>query len=75
MVAYKIDTGSDGNIIPELMFKILFPKVTDEQLATTKNKHILLKTYYKTRITQLGTCTVLVEHKNSKKKCKCFVVP
>ena len=45
----------------------LLPKVTNEQLATTENKNILLKMYNKTTITQLGTCTVQVEHKNKKK--------
>ena len=30
--------------------------------------------YNKTTITQLGTCTVEVEHKNNRKKCKFFVV-
>ena len=25
-------------------------------------------------ITQLGTCTVTIEHKNNRKKCKFFVV-
>ena len=71
---YKIDTGSNGNIMSEHMFKKMFPKVTNEQLAAIKNKHILLKTYNKTTITQLGMCMVLVEHKNNKKKCKFFVV-
>ena len=51
IVPYKIDTGSDGNIMPEHIFKKLFPEVTNEQLATTKNKHILLKVYNKATIT------------------------
>ena len=57
------------------MFKRLFPKVTDQQLATSRNKHILLKTYNKTTITHLGMCKVLVEHNNNKKECEYFVVP
>ena len=52
-----------------------FPKVTNEQLATTKNKNILLKMYNKTTITQLGTCRVEVDHKNNKEKCRFFAVP
>ena len=59
IVPYKIDTGSDG-------------KVTNKQLATTKNKHILLKMYNKTTLTWVGTCIVVIEHKNNKKKCKFF---
>ena len=69
MVPYKIDTGSDGNIMPLHMYKKLFPNITNVQLSTTKNKNVLLKTYNKTTITQLGMCTVIVEHKNNKKKC------
>ena len=75
MVPYIIDTGSDGNIMPLHMYKKLFPNITDEQLAAAKNKNDLLKTYIKTTITQLGTCTIIVEHKNNKKKCRFFVVP
>ena len=52
MATYKIDTGSDGNIMPLHMYKQLFPNTTNEQLAATKNKHVLLKTYNKTTITQ-----------------------
>ena len=43
LVPYKIDTGSNGNIMPLHVYKELFPKATTEQLATTK-KNILLKT-------------------------------
>ena len=53
----------------------MFPEVTKEQLATTKNKHVILKAYNKTTISQLGTCTVLIQHKSNKKRCKFFVVP
>ena len=67
MVSYKIDTGRDGNIMPLHMYKKLFPNITNEQLVETKNKNVLLKTYNKTTITQLGTCTVIEEHKNNKK--------
>ena len=55
IVPYKIDTGSDDNIMPAHVFRRLFPKVTNEQLAIFKNKHILLKMYNKTTITKLGT--------------------
>ena len=75
MVPYKVDTGSDGNIMPFHIYKKLFPKITNEQLVATKNNNILLKMYKKTTVTQLGTCTVEVEHKNNKKKCRSFVVP
>ena len=70
MVLYKIDMGSDNNIMPLHIYKKLFPKITNELLATTRNKNILLKTYNRTIITQLGMCAVEVEHRNNKKKCK-----
>ena len=74
-IPYKIDTGNDGNIMPWDIFKKLFPEVTNVQLEETINKHIMLKTYNKTTITQLGTCKVIIEHKNNRKRCQFFVVP
>ena len=44
-VPYKVDTGSDGNIMPLQLHKRLLPNATKEQLVTTKNKNIQLKTY------------------------------
>ena len=35
VIPYKIDTGSDGIIMPLYIFKNLFPRVTDSQLAKT----------------------------------------
>ena len=40
VILYKIDTGSDGNIMPWYIFKKLSPRVTNYQLAK-----ISLKTY------------------------------
>ena len=33
VIPYKIDTGSDRNIMPWYIFKKLFPRVTESQLA------------------------------------------
>ena len=74
-VPYKIDTGNDGNIMPWYIFKKLFPRVTETKLIKTIKRHIKLKTYNKTVITQLGTCMVTINHNDDKKKCDCFVVP
>ena len=41
--------------MPLHYYKELFTKITYEQLVATKNENILLKTYNKTTITQLGT--------------------
>ena len=43
MVPYKIDTGSNGNIMPLNMYKKLFPSKKNEELVRTKNKNVLLK--------------------------------
>ena len=75
IVPYKIDTGRNGNIMPEHIFKKSVTKDYKEAVGYNKNKHVILKTYNKTTITQLGTCTVLVEHKNNKTKCRFIVVP
>ena len=40
-VPYKIDTGSDGNIMPWYIFKKLFPRVTEAKLKRKNiKKHI-----------------------------------
>ena len=46
-----------------------------EQLKGSIKSNIKLKMYNNTYITQLGTCMVTIEFKNSKKHCVFFVVP
>ena len=75
MVPYKVNMNSDGNIMPLQMYKILFPKITSEQLVATINNNVQLRMYNKTTIAQLGTYVVEVEHKNNKKKCRFFEIP
>ena len=74
-IPYKIDTGSDGNIMPWYIFKKLFPRVTEAELAKTIKNHIKLKTYNKTVIVQVGMCMVIINYKDNKKKYEYFVVP
>ena len=40
IIPYKIDTGSDGNIMPWYISKKLFPKVTEAELMKTIKNHI-----------------------------------
>ena len=47
----------------------------EAELVKTIKNHIKLKTYNKTVITQLGTCVVIINYKDNKKKCEFFVVP
>ena len=75
VIPYKIDTGSDGNIMAWYIFKELFPRVTEAELTKTIKNHIKLKTYHKTYITQLGTSVVIINYKNNKNKHEFFVVP
>ena len=35
-VPYKVDTGSDGTIVPLHIYKSVFPRITNEQLVATK---------------------------------------
>ena len=66
-IPYKIDMGSEGNIMQLYMFKKLFKNMTEEQLKRSIKGNIKLKTYNGIHIMQLGTCTVLVKFKNLKK--------
>ena len=68
-IPYKIDTGSEGNIMPLHIFKKLFKNMPEEQLKGSMKSNIKLKVYKSTYITQLGTCIVTIEFKNSKKHC------
>ena len=74
-ILYKIDTGSEGNILPLFMFKTLFKNTTEEQLQKSIKSHIRLRMINKTNITQLGACTVVIKFKNIKNRCVFFVLP
>ena len=71
-ILYKIDTGSEGNVILLFMFKKLFKNTTEEQLQKFIKSHIRLKMYNRTNITQLGTCMVTIKFENIKKRCVCL---
>ena len=51
IVPYKVDMGSNGNIVPLHLYKKLFPRATEEQLVAVKNENVQLKMYSKTTIT------------------------
>ena len=75
LIPYKIDMGSESNIMPWHIFKRLFTNVTEAELKKTVKGNIQLRTYNKTVITQLGTCMVTINFKDIKKRCVFFVVP
>ena len=66
-VPYKIDTSSEGNLMPLYIFKRLFKIMSVEQLKGSVKGNIKLKTYNGTHITQLGTCAGLIKFKTLKK--------
>ena len=60
--------------MPLHIFKKLFKNIPVEQLKASIKSNINLKTYNGIYITQLSTCAVTIEFKNSKKHCVFFVV-
>ena len=69
-IPYKIDTSSEGNIMPLYIFKKLFKNMLAEQLKGSIKSKIKLKMYNRTHVTQLGTYAVTLKLK----KCVFFVV-
>ena len=63
-IPYKIDTGSEGNIMPLYIFRKLFASISKDQLKRSVEGNIKLKTYNGMHIMQLGTCVVQIKFKN-----------
>ena len=75
-IPYKIDTGSEGNIMLLYIFQKLFPNIGKEQLKRSVKGNIKLKTCtHITHIMLLGMCAVQIKFKNITKRCTFFVVP
>ena len=68
-IPYKIDTGSEGNLMPLHIFERLCGHQSIEQLTRSIKNNIKLKTYNGMQIKQLGMCTAIIKFKNFKKKC------
>ena len=68
-IPYKIDTSSEGNIMPLYIFKKLFKDMPEEQLKGSIKSNIKLKMYNGTHITQLGTCVVTIKFKKKRLLC------
>ena len=65
IVTYKIDTGIDGNIMPYHLFKSHFLGQQKSSGSNKTSKIIVLKTYNKAKIPQLGIYSIIF---NLKKK-------
>ena len=74
-ILYKVDIGSEGNLMLLYIFQKLFANMREEQLKRSVKGNIRLKTYNGTHITQIGTCMVQIKFKNIKKRCIFFVLP
>ena len=74
-IPYKIDTGSEGNLVPLYLYKRLYGHRSIELLKRSIKNNIKLKTYNGMQIKQLGMCTAIIKFKNFKKKCVFLVVP
>ena len=73
-IAYKIDTGSDWNLMPFQICKMLFLRSTMADLNATIDRSILLKTYNQSNIEQLSRCSVKIRHYDKCVNCRFFVV-
>ena len=69
-MTYKIDSGTDGNLIPIKIFKWLYPKAKIELLYTSKNNSVILRPYNSSNIEQLVICPILLKHKDKVTRCR-----
>ena len=42
-IAYAVDNGSEGNLLPVDSYRKLFPNTTKEQLSKSGDRHIVLQ--------------------------------
>ena len=71
---FKVDTGADGNLLPQGEFLKHLPEANLNDLAKTIDPHTKLYAYNNTEIKQLGVCELLVEYKSKGKICEFYVV-
>ena len=71
---YKMDTGSENNLMHVNLYRGLVPNNIIADLKWI-DKKVVLQTYKKACITLIGACNILIIHKNIKLSCSFFVVP
>ena len=64
---YKIDTGSDGNLMPIRKYKLLFPHTNLNELNTSINRKIVLHPYNNLSIPNMGRVALI--NKGIKYQC------
>ena len=62
IMAYKIDTSSDVNLMLFEVIRILFPRSTMVEFNATIKMSIVLKTHNQSNIEQLSRCSVKIRH-------------
>ena len=67
---HKIDTDSDGNLMPIAMFKMLFSNTTGVDLYKCIDTKVVLCTYNNSFISQMGICKVAIAHKGITFQCR-----
>ena len=60
MCKYKIDIGSDGNLLPIKLFRGLFPHTRITDFNKSMVRKIILWSYNKSCIPQMAVCKVNV---------------
>ena len=55
IIPYKIDKDSHGNIMQCPIFTILFPRATNQQLAATRNRNVMLKHTIKEQLCNMAS--------------------
>ena len=72
MYKFKVDTGSNSNLWPSKVFKLLFPhsKITDLNKSIDK----IIYAYNNLCIEQMAVCKVTIINKGIKLWCSFFVV-
>ena len=70
---FKVDTGTDVNLMPISMFMWLSPKVSLDTLSRMIERDVTLFAYSNTPIKQYGTCSIRFSFKG-KSICRFFIV-
>ena len=73
---FKLDNGAHGNLMSIPMYKSLFPGLRHDVLRKSIDRRVMLVSYNKQEIKQLGCCCINVSNPSTgkSKTCKFFVV-
>ena len=69
---FKIDSGSNANILPANSYRRIFPNVSDSQLAMSKS-NTRLSAYNDSEISHLGECRLNLSWRGQRVQAKFFI--